>query len=79
MEIILNTVNSNVLISYKGRHYNIRKFMHPLRKVELYMFETTKPILEDAYPLHGLMSKKKRYANIFDSEMQIKVKDYMKK
>ena len=77
MDIILNTQNDNVLISLNGKKYNIRSFKHPIKKINLFMFETSKPILDDYYPLHGLMSKKKRYANIFDESMQTKIKEYL--
>lgn len=77
MEIILNTQSGNVLISYQGKKYSIRLFTHPIKKTNLYMFETSVPMLGETYPLHGLMDKKKRYANIFNEAMQNKIKNYL--
>ena len=78
MEIILNTQSGSVLVSYKGRKYGVKRFTHPIRKTNLYMFEASAPILEDSYPLHGLMSKKKKYANIFEEGMQNEIENYLK-
>ena len=75
MDIIINTSNGSLLVSYKGKRYNIKSFYHPIQKKELFMFQSSKPILNTTYPLHGVLSKTKKYANIFDEDMQIKIAD----
>lgn len=78
-DLCVDTKNGNVY-AYLGKYTNrvlIKSFIHPIQNKKLYMFETTKPVFEKRYLLSGLLSKKTKYANIFDDDMQKEIDEWL--
>lgn len=77
MEISTNTQTEEVTVFVNGKPKVVEQFTHPIRKEKLYCFISSSPVLNDTYPLHSLFAKTKRYANIFDKDMQIKIEQFL--
>ena len=77
VNIAINTETGKIVSSLGDNVYrDIEIFTHPISKKKTYCFVSTKKILPSTYPLHGIMSKKEKWANIFDEATQIKIDDF---
>ena len=74
LEVATRTKDGAIVVNINSVYREVEMIMHPIKNKKLYCFISDKKILPDTYPLHGILSKKHRYANIFNEETQNEIK-----
>lgn len=77
-DLSIRATTGQVMVIFNGKFKTLQSFIHPITNKKLYMFESTKKILNSTYLMSGI-GKKTRYANIFDDDMQLYINEYLKK